>query len=272
MGRAVKTEAVVLRSMRYGEADRILHLYTPARGRVGAIAKGVRRARSRFGGRLEPFFRLRVELHEGRGELLTVTGAQTVDAYARLREDASALDAAARACDAVGRLFETSEPHPGVFNLLCRKLALLDEHAARDRTPADVHAADPADAGAEGDGGNPPDARSGALAFRLKLLVAAGLAPQLGACAACGEREHLVGFSGAAGGVVCAACEAGSFALGEHAYRFMTDAFGAPLHEAPQAPETALAQVERAISATLEHHANLRLMPASGRSRRAAVS
>jgi DNA repair protein RecO (recombination protein O) len=252
MGRAVKTEAVVLRSMRYGEADRILHLYTPARGRVGAIAKGVRRARSRFGGRLEPFFRLRVELHEGRGELLTVTGAQTVDAYARLREDASALDAAARACDAVGRLFETSEPHPGVFNLLCRKLALLDEGAARDRPPA--------------------DARSGALAFRLKLLVAAGLAPQLGACAACGEREHLVGFSGAAGGVVCAACEAGSFALGEHAYRFMTDAFGAPLHEAPQAPEAALAQVERAISATLEHHANLRLMPASGRSARAAVS
>jgi DNA repair protein RecO (recombination protein O) len=252
MGRAVKTEAVVLRSMRYGEADRILHLYTPARGRVGAIAKGVRRARSRFGGRLEPFFRLRVELHEGRGELLTVTGAQTVGAYARLREDARALDAAARACDAVGRLFETSEPHPGVFNLLCRKLALLDEGAARDRPPA--------------------DARSGALAFRLKLLVAAGLAPQLGACAACGEREHLVGFSGAAGGVVCAACEAGSFALGEHAYRFMTDAFGAPLHEAPQAPEAALAQVERAISATLEHHANLRLMPASGRSARAAVS
>ena len=47
----------MLRSMRYGEADRILHLYTPDRGRVGAIAKGVRRARSRFGGRLEPFFR-----------------------------------------------------------------------------------------------------------------------------------------------------------------------------------------------------------------------
>src|SRR6202007_1579202 len=77
--RAVKTEAVVLRSMRYGEADRILHLYTPQRGRVSAIAKGVRRARSRFGGRLEPFFRLQLDLHEGRGELLTVTGAETVE-------------------------------------------------------------------------------------------------------------------------------------------------------------------------------------------------
>src|ERR1700722_6520518 len=129
MSGLVKTEAVVLRSMRYGEADRILHVYTPNRGRVSAIAKGVRRARSRFGGRLEPFFRLRIELHEGRGELLTVTGAQTVDAHARLREDARALDAAARACDAVGRLFETSEPHPGVFNLLCRKLQLLDQQA-----------------------------------------------------------------------------------------------------------------------------------------------
>src|SRR3984893_14527300 len=129
MAGPLKTEAVVLRSMRYGEADRILQLYTPHRGRVGAIAKGVRRARSRFGGRLEPFFRLRIELHEGRGELLTVTGAQTLDGYAALRGDARALDAGARARDAVGRLFDTSEAHPAVFNLLCRALSLLDERA-----------------------------------------------------------------------------------------------------------------------------------------------
>jgi DNA repair protein RecO (recombination protein O) len=239
----VKTEAVVLRSMRYGEADRILHLYTPARGRIGAIAKGVRRARSRFGGRLEPFFRLNIELHEGRGELLTVTGAQTVEGYARLRGDVQALDAAARACDAVGRLFETGEPHPGVFNLLCRKLALLDEQAGEMRGESSL-------------------ARSGALSFRLKLLLAAGLAPQLGACASCGEAEHLVGFSGAAGGVVCSACEAGSFPLDLDAHTFMTDALGSSLAEAPQGVERTLGQVERAIAATLEHHAHLRLMPA----------
>src|SRR5271165_5765139 len=237
----VKTEAVVLRSMRYGEADRILHVYTADRGRLSAIAKGVRRARSRFGGRLEPYFRLRMELHEGRGELLTVTGAQTVDPHAHLRSDARALDAAARACDAVGRLFETSEPHPGVFNLLCRQLALLDERVG---------------SGAQIGWG-------GALAFRMKLLLAAGLAPQLGACAACGEREHLVGFSGAAGGVVCAACEAASFPLGEDAYCFMTEALARSLTEVPDAPEPALGQVERAIAVTLEHHAHLRLMPAA---------
>jgi DNA repair protein RecO (recombination protein O) len=240
----LKTEAVVLRSMRYGEADRILHLYTPARGRVSAIAKGVRRARSRFGGRLEPYFRLNIELHEGRGELLTVTGAQTIDGYARLRGDARALDAAARACDAVGRLFETSEPHPGVFNLLCRQLLLLDQQAGEAGRPAVPR-------------------RASALAFRLKLLLAAGLAPQLAACASCGEHEHLVGFSGAAGGVVCGACEAGSFPLGEDAYRFMTDALARALSDVPEALDAALGQVERAIAATLEHHAHVRLMPAA---------
>src|SRR5262249_40915587 len=123
----VKTEAVVLRSMRYGEADRIIHLYTPQRGRVGAIAKGVRPPRGRrgWGGRLGPCSRLQIGLREARGALLPVPGAQTVDSQAPLRGDAHTLDAAARACDAVSRLFETAEPHPGVFNLLCRQLSLL---------------------------------------------------------------------------------------------------------------------------------------------------
>src|SRR3982750_104080 len=128
---SVKTEGIVLRSLRYGEADRILHLYTPHRGRISAIAKGVRRAKSRFGGRLEPFFRLDLVLHEGRGELLTVTSAATLDGHARLRADRRAPDTAARACDAVGRLFETTDPHPDVYNLLCNELALLDADPAR---------------------------------------------------------------------------------------------------------------------------------------------
>lgn len=271
MSGPVKTEAVVLRSLRYGEADRILHLYTPQRGRVSAIAKGVRRARSRFGGRLEPFFRLRLDLHEGRGELLTVTGAQTVEAYSHLRTDARALDAAARACDAVGRLFETGEPHPNVFNLLCRRLSLLDGRPAGADGPdsrsvgltptADRRSQDLRSTGRSASG------RADALAFRLKLMLAAGLAPQLGACTGCGEREHLIGFSGAAGGVVCGACEAASFTLDPDAYNFMVNALGLPLVEVPDASEQALGQAERAIAETLEHHAHLRLMPAVGRSR-----
>ena len=234
----VKTQAVVLRSIRYGEADRIVHLYTPHRGRIGAIAKGVRRSRSRFGGRLEPFFRLDLVLHEGRGELLTVTAASTVEGYARLRADGRALDAAARACDAVGRLFETTEPHPEVFNLLCNELALLDAEPARG-------------------------ALANQLAFRLKLLLAAGLAPQLAACAACGTSDHLTGFSGAAGGVVCSACEASSFPLDAAAHEFLTGALVTPLHASPDAPERALRHAERAIGETVEHHAGVRLRAAA---------
>ncbi len=240
---SLKTEGIVLRTLRYGEADRILHLYTPHRGRVSAIAKGVRRARSRFGGRLEPFFRVDLVLYQGRSDLLTVTGAETRDGHARLRTDARALDSAARACDAVGRLFDTDEPHPGVFHLLANELALLDG----------------------GVGGTSQATQANQLAFRLKLLLAAGLAPHLAGCAVCGEREHLHGFSGAAGGVVCAACEASAFPLDGAAHQFMVEALGRPLAEAPGASALALRQAERAVTETLEHHAHVRLRPASAR-------
>lgn len=233
---SLKTEGIVLRSIRYGEADRILHLYTPERGRLAAIAKGARRARSRFGARLEPFFHVRAVLHEGRSELLTVTSVDTVTAHGGLRDHAQTLDAAARACDAVARLFETSEPHPEVFRLLANELGLLNSDAAQART-------------------------ENGLAFRLKLLLAAGILPQLSACAVCGETQHLVGFSGAAGGVVCNSCEAGSFPLEAAAYQFLVGALGAPLAQAPASSARALRQVERAISETAAHHAQVRLRP-----------
>ena len=85
--------------------------------------------------------------------------------------------------------------------------------------------------------------------------------PQLAACAVCGETEHLRGFSGAAGGVVCGACEAGSFSLSEDAYRFLVAALGSPLSQAPDGSDIILRQVERAIGETAEHHAHVRLRP-----------
>ena len=85
MGRLRKTEAVVLRSFRFAEADRILHLYSSDRGRIGAIAKGVRKTKSRFGARLEPFSHVELLLHEGSGELHTVTGVSLVDAHRSAR-------------------------------------------------------------------------------------------------------------------------------------------------------------------------------------------
>jgi DNA repair protein RecO (recombination protein O) len=239
-GTTLKTEAVVLRSIRYGEADRILHLYSKTRGRIGAIAKGVRRPKSRFGGRLEPFFRLDLMLHEGRGDLLTVTGVSTLDGYPRLRTSGPAIEAGARACDAVLRLLDSAEPNSPAYNLLCRYLGMLDGPAAERARSLET-----------------------ALSFRLKLALAAGFAPELASCAHCGEADHLSGFSGAAGGVVCASCEAGSFPLSEEAHRFMVAAIGSPLAEAPAAEERALRQVERAVGETLEHHAHVQLRSAA---------
>jgi DNA repair protein RecO (recombination protein O) len=240
-GTTVKTEAIVLRSIRYGEADRILHLYSRDRGRLGAIAKGARKSKSRFGGRLEPFFRLDLVLHEGRSDLLTVTSATTVDGYPRLRSSGPALSAGARACDAFLRLLDAAEPNQAAYNLLCRYLALLDEPGHQERA-ASLEAA---------------------LAFRLKLALVAGFAPELASCTRCGEAEHLVGFSGSAGGVVCASCEASSFELTEGAHTFMVEALAKPLSEAPAAEPLALRQVERAVGETLEHHAHVQLRAAA---------
>ncbi len=199
------------------------------------MAKGVRRVRSRFGGRLEPLSRVRLILHEGRGELCTVTSAETVNAHATIRERREPLERAAQACDAVLRLFDAAEPNRPAYNLLCQELLLLDDEAAAAT-------------------------RAQALAFRLKLLLAAGFVPELSACASCGDADHgLAAFSASAGGVVCASCEAGSFPLGHDAREFLSTALARPLAEAPSAPDPALRQAERAIGETLEHHAHVRL-------------
>ena len=128
-----KTEGVVLRSMRLREADRIVHLYTGTHGRVNAVVKGVRRTKSRFGARLEPFLRVRLVLYEGRGDLHTVTQAEAVEWYPRLREHGGAILAAGNACESVLRLFGDGEANAAAYNLLCRELQLLDARPAGGR-------------------------------------------------------------------------------------------------------------------------------------------
>jgi DNA repair protein RecO (recombination protein O) len=245
--RYYKTEAIVLRSIRLREADRVVHLYTNMHGRVGAVAKGVRRTKSRFGGRLEPFFRLRLVLYEGRGELHTVTQAETVESYPHLREHGGSLRTAVGACESVLRLFGESEANAAAYNLLCHELQLLD-----------------AEPGVAGPGN--------LLAFRLKLLLAAGFLPELSSCAQCGAGSGPaarlpssgIRFSAAAGGVICPDCAAGdSFALGPAAHSFMSSALAAPLREAPVLAGVALAQVDRAVGGTVEYHAHVRLRSAA---------
>src|SRR4051795_3354636 len=126
-GRGYKTEAVVLRSFRLGEADRVLHVYTLDRGRVGAVAKGIRRTKSRFGARLEPLSHVELLLHQGSGELQTVTGVDLIQSHHDAREDPYRLKVGLNGLEAMLRLFTEQEGNTRAFRALARFLELVDE-------------------------------------------------------------------------------------------------------------------------------------------------
>src|SRR5712691_7751738 len=126
-GRTYKTEAVVLRSFRLGEADRVLHLYTLDRGRIGAVAKGIRKTKSRFGARLEPLSHVELMLHQGSGELQTVTGVELVRSHHAVREQQYRLGVGLVGAEAMLRLFTEQETNTRAFQALTRFLDLLDD-------------------------------------------------------------------------------------------------------------------------------------------------
>ena len=242
-GRSYKTEAVVLRSFRLGEADRILHLYTLEHGRIGAVAKGIRKTKSRFGARLEPLSHAELVLHRGSGELETVTGVQLVRAHHAAREDYYRLSVGLIGAEAMLRLFSEQEANARAFEAVTRFLDLLEEapHAA------DRPALDPL-----------------GLSFQLKLLWLSGYLPHLTSCAECGAGDAgLVGYSPRAGGAVCGACAGRTEALalsgegiaGIEALLAHPLADAVPLGLGERARRDAL----RVITASYEFHGGFRL-------------
>ena len=177
-----QVRAVVLGSRPLGEADRIAVLFTRELGRADAVVKGVRRTKSRWGGRLEPFNVCDLVLYRGRS-LFTVTSALFVAAFERLRTDREAMAAAAVVCEAAAALFAEEQPHERVFNLLCHALAEMDK-------------------GFDGRAAEAP-ILAGAL---VKLLHEAGFLPVLDHCVACGSGHHAFAFSAARGGLICDDC------------------------------------------------------------------
>jgi len=244
MGRGYKTEAVVLRSIRFGEGDRVLHVYTLERGRVGVVAKGVRRTKSRFGARLEPLSHVEVMLHQGSGELATVTGAQLVRAHSDAREDPYRLAVGLVGLEAMLRLFTEQERNPKAFEALTRFLDALDEAEARAEEPA----LDPL-----------------GLSFQLKLLWLSGYLPHLTSCAECGAEGPLVGYSPRAGGAVCERCAADSLPLSGEGIRGIEGLLGSPLAEA-EIDKRSAREALRVITASYEYHGGFRLRTLAARS------
>jgi DNA repair protein RecO (recombination protein O) len=240
IGRTFTTEAVVLRSLRFSEADRILHLYTEDRGRVGAIAKGVRKTRSRFGGRLEPLSHVELVLHEGRGELQTVTGATLVRSHHAIRDDARRSAIGLIGAEAVLRLFPEQEQNDRVFVAITRFLDLLDETKGGSlRVELDPLG----------------------LAFQLKLLWLSGYLPHVGSCAECGAEEEIVGYSPRAGGAVCATCASDALRLSAEGLAAVDALLRQPLVDAAgmSISERAARDALAVVSTSYEFHGGFRL-------------
>jgi DNA repair protein RecO (recombination protein O) len=241
MARSYTTEAVVLRSFRLGEADRVLHLYSLEQGRVGAVAKGIRRTKSRFGARLEPLSHVETTLHQGRGELHTVTGVDLVRSHRAAREEPYRLAVGLVGLEAMLRLFTEQEANARAFSALVRFLDVLDELPARaGRPPLDPLA----------------------LSFQLKLLWLSGYLPHLTSCAECGaEDAPLVGYSPKAGGAVCGTCAAGALALSPNALTGMEGLLRRPLADAANAglSERGAREALAVITASYEYHGGFRL-------------
>ena len=237
--RTYKTEAVVLRSLRFGEADRVLHLYTLDRGRVGAVAKGVRKTKSRFGARLEPLSHVELLLHEGAGELQTITGVELIRSHRAARENPHRLAVGLVGLEAMLRLFSEQERNPRAFEALTRFLDVLDDASVgRD------HVLDPL-----------------GLAFQLKLLWLSGYLPYLRGCAECGAEHPLVAYSPRAGGAVCRGCAEGAQPLSTDGLRGIEGLLRRPLADAhdagltPHAARDALSLVR----SSYEYHGGFRL-------------
>jgi DNA repair protein RecO (recombination protein O) len=221
--------------MRYQEADRILTFYTKERGRLSAIARGIRRTRSKTGGRLEPFSLVRADLFAGR-TLYTVTGVETVRTFQGIREALFRMEEGGKLFEAVRRLFPEEERSLAAFNLLVRAVARL----------ASTESAE--------------EARGVVLAARLKLLLALGYLPELDSCMQCGGGEFLCGFNPSLGGVLCRDCYGEGahdcFSLSPEALGSMRGLLETSVGEAArlEVPAPVAGEVERTVRRILEYH------------------
>ena len=230
-----RDEAVVLRTYKLGEADRIVVLLTSRHGKVRAVAKGVRKTKSRFGGRLEPPTHVALLMYEGR-ELDIVTQAETIDAFRPIREDLARMTDAMAMLEAVDQVAQEGEANPALSRMLVGALRTL------------------------------ADRRSSLLvaAFFWKLLSLDGAAPILDRCASCGQEEAeapggLVSFDLVEGGTLCRDCRQG-MPVRPETLELIRRILGGRLGEVlSEPPSPATAEVAGLATRSVEQHVERRL-------------
>jgi DNA repair protein RecO (recombination protein O) len=221
---------VVLRTHKLGEADRIVTLLTRSHGKVRAVAKGVRKTKSRFGGRLEPPCHVDLLLYEGR-ELDIVSQADTLDHFRTIRDDLDRLGRAVAMLEAADQLALERQPNPPLYDMLVGALRTL----SRRDSPLVV------------------------AGFFLKVLALEGFGPQMDACVVCGSSGPLVAWAIEEGGLRCAPHRQGP-AVSPEAVAVLQDMLGGRLGTAlneTRAP--VVSEVDHLATRALEHHLERRL-------------
>ena len=226
-----RDSGVIVRTHKLGEADRILSIITENNGKVRAVAKGVRKTRSRFGGRLELLRHLDLQFYKGRGDLDIVTQAETRDHWPDISNDLERLGKALTIAEAADQIGQDRQPDQGLYHMLCGGLETL-------------HVADPVLI---------------VPAFMLKLLAHEGVAPALNECVIGGETSGLEFFDPGTGGVTCATHQRGR-PISSSALELMRATLGGALAtvlEVQQAPHTD--EVSALVHRLWEYHIERRL-------------
>jgi DNA repair protein RecO (recombination protein O) len=221
---------VVLRTYKLGEADRIVVILTAAHGKVRAVAKGVRKTKSRFGSRLEPMSHVSLLMYEGR-ELDIVSQAESIDHFRTLRDDLDGMTRAMSLLEAVDQLAQDRHPSPRLYQMLLGALRTLAAGPSALLVPA----------------------------FYLKLLAAEGLGPQLDVCVRCGSSGPLVAFDLEEGGTLCRDCRRG-VPISDEALRLLRRVLGGDLVTVlAETASPATHEVEVLATRSMEHHLERRL-------------
>jgi DNA repair protein RecO (recombination protein O) len=228
--RLYRDAGVVLRTYKLGEADRIVVILCRERGKVRAVAKGVRKTRSKFGARLEPTSHVNLQLHEGR-ELHIVTQAEAVESFPTIRSDLDRLGRAAAMLEVVDQVAQEGEHNPELYEMLLGGLRTVE------------HRSSPLVTGA----------------FLLKLLAADGVGLQVEGCIECGREDDLVAVDLDDGGLRCAEHRAGA-AVSPGAVVLLQQVLGGRLGWALDQPAgPATYEVDHVAATAMERHLDRRL-------------
>ncbi len=225
-----RDHGIVLRTYKLGEADRIVSFITERHGKVRAVAKGVRKTKSKFGARLEPTSHVALQLYEGR-ELDIVTQAESVDHFKPIREDLDRLTRAVTMLEAADQLSLEREPNPDLYRMLLGALRTL-----ADRNSALVVAG-----------------------FHWKLLALEGFRPQVESCITCDTNVGLMAFDPTEGGLLCAEHRRGT-RVSPEAVELLQQILGGRLALALEAEASpATHEVDHLATRVMEHHIERRL-------------